>query len=338
MVVFLHNPFLPNVNFPSIANFSHTITTEYFLKLITESIPMAAVPCFFFISGFLFFLNIKNFDKATYKNKISRRIYSLAIPYFIWNIIYVINDIACNYAFKSNSIVSVINEYFDQHSFIDIFIAPIDGPLWYVRDLMTLCILSPIFYIILRKRKGGFFLILLYLIANLSNTRPNLAPSVFFYFLAGAFLSIKNLNIIKTFRHFEVAFYAISILSLFIVTLRPNHFFIHLYFISAIISLFNIASHILETGAVKIQNFLTQSVFFILAFHANPILTLYNELHIPTKAAELMGGGIMYLFGDLLTPIVKIIFCLIIFALLKKIAPGFTNMLIGKRKNKSILK
>lgn len=184
MVVFLHNPFLPNVNFPSIANFSHTITTEYFLKLITESIPMAAVPCFFFISGFLFFLNIKNFDKATYKNKISRRIYSLAIPYFIWNIIYVINDIACNYAFKSNSIVSVINEYFDQHSFIDIFIAPIDGPLWYVRDLMTLCILSPIFYIILRKRKGGFFFNFIVSYSQFEQYATKFSTFCFFLFLS----------------------------------------------------------------------------------------------------------------------------------------------------------
>ena len=58
--------------------------------LISGIIGHAAVPTFFIISGYLFFLSKDTFDFETYLSKLKRRFTTLFVPYIIWNSIYIL--------------------------------------------------------------------------------------------------------------------------------------------------------------------------------------------------------------------------------------------------------
>ena len=48
-----------------------------------------AVPTFFCISGFLFFMNFDEWDWRVFGNKVRRRVSTLLLPYILWNFVSV---------------------------------------------------------------------------------------------------------------------------------------------------------------------------------------------------------------------------------------------------------
>ncbi len=86
MILLIHVPFLVK-NQEDIVYSNGIIYTTYIL--FKRGLLSAAVPIFFFISGYLFFLNVENFNHHAYIKKLNKRLYSLLIPYIVWNIIYI---------------------------------------------------------------------------------------------------------------------------------------------------------------------------------------------------------------------------------------------------------
>lgn len=66
-------------------------TDVYSLFCISLSMTLAhiAVPTFFVISGYLFFQGFGIWDWRLYRSKINKRIYTLLIPYLVWNSLYI---------------------------------------------------------------------------------------------------------------------------------------------------------------------------------------------------------------------------------------------------------
>lgn len=73
---------------------------------------------------------------------------------------------------------------------------PLLGPYWYVRDLMECCLLSPVFYILLRnKYVGGFVLIVLSLMFMLSSySILTLNSMVILFFSIGAYIGLQQVK------------------------------------------------------------------------------------------------------------------------------------------------
>ena len=104
-----------------------------------------AVPYFFLISGFFFFKQ-SYYIRNNYKKMLIKKVKTLFIPFIIWNIIaffplwiYGMTDIETWWVF----IVKLLHSDFN-------------GPLWYVRTLMLLMFLSPLYdWIFLLDRYVG---------------------------------------------------------------------------------------------------------------------------------------------------------------------------------------
>src|SRR5574344_1966684 len=89
MVVFIHTPGSPDLWSTNI-NWAEMDAMQWYnvLRLLFSIIiPNIAVPSFFLISGYLFFITFKSWDTSLYKSKVKRRIYTLLIPYFLWCLI-----------------------------------------------------------------------------------------------------------------------------------------------------------------------------------------------------------------------------------------------------------
>ena len=117
-------------------------------------------PLFFLVSGFLFFQKYDG-SWATYKEKLSRRVKTLLIPFLIWNfatyLVYFAGEsipatkvyFATKYwpPIRSFTALDYANAFF---GFTVKF--PMSYQFWFIRDLMVMVVLSPLIYLLLKRR------------------------------------------------------------------------------------------------------------------------------------------------------------------------------------------
>lgn len=108
-----------------------------------------AVPIYFAISGYLFW---KGNDLFQYKNKIQKRVYSLIIPYLLWNLLFIVAYCLLNMNFSFQTLYGFVN--INANTFNDFMVSvftgkgmPANYPLWYLRDLIVCSLLSPLLYL-----------------------------------------------------------------------------------------------------------------------------------------------------------------------------------------------
>ena len=99
----------------------------------------AAVPLFFFISGFLFFYNT-HFDLTVYQKKNKKRIHSLLIPYLIWNTVFFIFVHSLQFIYPSLADNHKPFSELGWKGILDAYWNLSEGliPLWFVRDLIII--------------------------------------------------------------------------------------------------------------------------------------------------------------------------------------------------------
>ena len=158
------------------------------------------VPGFFFISGYLFFLS-----KKSYKQKLETRFHTLLIPYLLWNAIlltvYLLAYAAgypqdINYKSIANyGIVDYVRLFWDRGSYDDGNFVPLLCPFWYIRNLLIMCLLSPIFYYIIRYAREFFlFIVAVWWMLTYHNA---FIPQSILFFSIGAYFSIHDVNPLK---------------------------------------------------------------------------------------------------------------------------------------------
>ena len=111
------------------------------------------VPTFFFISGLLFF-----YSKKSYVQKLRSRLNTLLIPYLFFNALILCGYLCLMYFGKTiiilgkdlahYTLIDYIRAFWDRGVWDHGNGSPMLCPLWYIRNLMLLVILSPIIYYI----------------------------------------------------------------------------------------------------------------------------------------------------------------------------------------------
>ena len=171
----------------------------YFKVLYPLSLWMGetGVPGFFFISGFLFFLS-----KKAYYQKLRARFHTLLIPYLLWNFtlltLYLVAW-AAGYpqeingrSITSYTITDYVRLFWDRGSYDNGNFVPLLCPLWYIRNLLIMSILSPIFFYIIRYARELFLLaITLWWMISYHNA---FIPQTILFFCLGAYFSIFDIN------------------------------------------------------------------------------------------------------------------------------------------------
>lgn len=126
-----------------------------FLQLFfTEGICRAAVPLFFLMSGYLFYRSYEP-TARWHKNKILKRLRTNGIPYLFWGLAVIA-------FFAVAQAIPAVKQYFSsadrqiaQFSLSQwlntIFLSPINSPLWFLRDLIVLALVSPLLSLLCKK-------------------------------------------------------------------------------------------------------------------------------------------------------------------------------------------
>lgn len=151
-VVVLHSVILDDSSLPSVVQ-----------RFISYYLLQICVPMFFMISGYLFFLNVKDMSFTLYLEKLRKRFKTLVLPYFIWSLfifalIYLLQQIPV--------IGSFFPQKFSEMDNIEIvknaIIYPYNYPLWFLRELILFILITPLIYYGVRYI-GKLFLLALFL-------------------------------------------------------------------------------------------------------------------------------------------------------------------------------
>ena len=116
-------------------------------KVFSEMLGPIAVPYFFLASGF--FLSGHISEQGWWRRAISQRVRTLLIPYLIWDFIYgvfrIVLYVGSNIAAGRPLMDSLPDSLWGWLAYVGLNPAssPILGPLWFVRSLMILVVLSP---------------------------------------------------------------------------------------------------------------------------------------------------------------------------------------------------
>ena len=157
--------------------------------------------------------------KESYFNKLRKRVKTLVIPYIFWNLLVVL------FYLIVPRILGGFNPENQINNISDVFKAfwcypytPINYPLWYMRDLIVLVLLSPLIYLLIKYLK--FIPILIFGIVyfasiKLDVVRFDLLSQTLFFFPLGAYFAIEKRNILKCCR--SLSFYPIVLYFILIV-------------------------------------------------------------------------------------------------------------------------
>lgn len=181
------------INFQPIFQFDNTIIKGIWGTLLVFG--QIGVPCYFAISGFLFFYK---YDKSQLLGKYKRRIRSLIIPYITWNtlilLVYYLYDKLGIYHEEGFSFTffSVIKEILYCSRF---------SPLWFIRTLVVYLLVCPVIVMTWRNRVIAVVEIFVLSISVYFIQTPIISNYYIGIFLMGAYFAIFRSSLIMNSTH-----------------------------------------------------------------------------------------------------------------------------------------
>ena len=324
-VVFTHSA----INVPMPHDYSNITYNIVFFQ--QEVLGEFRVPTFFLLSGYFFFKKENTyFNLSIYKTKIKKKINSLLIPYIIWCLIALIFKLL--FLFITENLL-----FFDFLSLIKSFIFyngsiihpfPINGPLWYIRDLIIICIISPmIFYIIKHIRNNYLLLILLIFFIALPFLKIplSLLMTGIVWFSIGSILSINKkslLYIIPMSNHIYYIYFILVCANIFSRGYILHNFFMQLTVISGVLfilkltQLFYNKCNIRKCNSGSIVMFIYCS-HFIVDYIKSIYTNIFSHQHL--------------VLTHILIGISTLFVCIVAYLILDKYLHRILNFIIGNR-------
>lgn len=303
-------------------------------NLISEEVSRVAVPIFFLMSSYLFF-NRFDGSKISYFKKIHARLHTLLIPFLFWNIATLLVIALGQYfpltqTFFSGKNPLIANfDYFDYPRYIfGVGINPISYPFWFIRDLMLLCLLSPIILIANKNIPLIFNFTLLY--CWIFNYSFIFSPSnvALLFFSVGCYFAITGKNLFA-FDDYGKYITPIYLMIIFIDCL----FYGELIGLQKIGILFGIVSALYLTKFLASSNIkslllsLSHASFFVFAAH-EPLLSAIRKVAYKILEPK---SDFLTLMLYFLVPIIVITFLVWLYYQLKYIFPKFLQIITGGR-------
>lgn len=336
-VIFIHSN-VPSVTLANgaIGTARSSFIVNFIINYISVGIADTAVPFFFLLSGYFFFLDF-SFSFLQYKKKLTSRFKSLVIPFLFWNcslllLFAVGQNIPATHTFFSgkNLPISSYKAFDYLNAIIGITTFPIAYQFWFIRDLIVISILTPILYFALRFMPKMTFagLFILWFAAIWPVTVPSPVAFGFFYF--GAFFAFNKISLFS-FDHLGKPV-AISYFTIIVIDTLTKNLFINRYIhciviILGIVTALYLSKYLIDNKRKKYLLWLSNYSFFLFAIH-EPLLTIFQKL---LYVLIVPSSNLMILILYLLNPALVIVVSVIIYKSLKRFMPRFLFLISGGR-------
>ena len=293
------------------------------------------VPGFFFISGFLFFLS-----KKTYSQKLKTRLHTLLIPYLIWNSLFLalyVTAFVIGYPQDINgknisdfTIIDYLRLFWDRGSYDNGNFVPLLCPLWYIRNLLIMSLLSPIIYYIIRYTREVFLIVIA--IWWLMSYHNAFIPQTILFFSLGAYFSIFDINPLKNFHEQKNLFltlfviFALGDILSHVLLATPINLLLHRFsLIFNIPALFLLADFAVRHGLSN--KILSNAAFIVFCVHYPIVVPLRKTCISTFRDASDSIHILLYFVCIIIATVLSIGFYL----LLNRYFPKVKNILSGNR-------
>ena len=309
----------------------------YSQHILSEVIGYVAVYAFFFISGYLMFLGVEKYDIQLYKSKLYRRIKNLVIPYLLWNIIYLIIAIGYTYhkervlLFQDWNLVDWLKPFYcygDNSRF------PIAGPLWFVRDLFMIFLLSPFIFISIKRL--GIIMPIFCMVLSFSDVIPNVIHvrfSSLAYVVWGGYFSINKVSVsslcVKYNKMLLLIYLIVIPVSIWSESTAYAHIVDNISKFIGVFTLFSVFSLITVKSRNMWSKCITDASFYLYAMHL--LLIIYCREFILTNFKVVSNNNVSLYSIYFSTIVVCIVICTLTYHISRKISPRFTTLLTGSR-------
>ena len=308
--------------------------------IVSEEVARIAVPLFFFISGFLFFYRSPSLTISDYVKKLKKRARTLLIPYILWNIFMIILFI-CAQLFIPSMLSGASKPILDKNFFewINMFWGypdemPICYQFWFIRDLIVTVCLSPIICFFIRRLKFYFIAVVGMLWASgFDFNITGLSSISIFFFSFGAWFSINSrifTNDFSSFRWAATIYLVLLILNVFIrdYNLKYCNLISNINIVIGLISVVSWVSHGLTHDFIRVNKLLTNSSFFIYAYHTT-IISLLLKCYVLFFRSSLNES--ILIVGYFIIPFIVAFIGVGLYVFLHKYFPSFTALITGGR-------
>lgn len=335
----------------------HPMWYNCIITLFSKVLTDFAVPLFYVIAGYFFFykgVGIQpTFTIPDYVHKIGKRIKTLLVPFFVWNILFLlaqvisalINNVDIVFSCKSILLTfwdATISPVVPAYGFLLGGGSPIDPPLWFVRDLFLIMLTTPLIYYSVKKIHFFFPLACFVVWMGIWCLHiPMLSQGLkaFFFFSIGCYFSIEGKNFVyemSKIKYCPIIYPLLAITYIFLLVLPQNgilpmasHIVGNISILVGIIAFINICSTLLTRGKIHPHPFLSGSVFFIFAAHWAILIPCVPFIIFKFLGENNSPLGLLCLF--FLTIVCTTLLCLLLYYLLKRFVPKACMFLTGDR-------
>lgn len=157
--------------------------TALMLDIFNSHVDFVAVPLFFTISGFLFLRKFE-LSLAAYLEMLHKKFISLLIPYFIFNA----GLIAWFYYVGSIEMIGSWGYVTSEGLFTKLFgigTTPVNYPLWFLRDLLLIFLISPLLLFLFKEIPSVGLLSLFWLWTGTTPLPYSYTGDIFAFYLGG---------------------------------------------------------------------------------------------------------------------------------------------------------
>ena len=332
LVFFIHSYFaqeITDTSFISVVN--HKVS--YFFSC---SITRFAVPMFFMMSGITFF---KDYNNKKHLAKIKSRLFTLVIPYLLWNTIWMLWEIFTSYSFIAKFSTDGTPYPLTLTNILKgIFFYGCNIPFWFVFDLIVFSFAAPLVFFIIKNKYVGIISVIVLSVVSLFGI--HLPMNVFYYpmaivfYLMGAiigyhFFDFASQKSSKPLQIASVIFLAAYILA---KNIAPQEIHIDNYLTQTIVytlaafSLWNVTDIFIERIKPRA---IYRRAFAIYAMHLNVAIVILKILAFCTPKNEWLEIP-KFIIMVVSTLIIVNFIC----AFLEKFAPKIYAILMGNRVTK----
>lgn len=329
----------------------------FIINIFSEVLPQFSVAIFFLISGYLFF-RWGEFDTDAYKQKLQKRARTLLVPYLLWNLVavlfhvfYLIPGLFPNAGQEQISLtpLRLFHTFFANFPGEGIFITPhvvasnngfpypINLPMWYVRDLMVMVILSPVVFWLLNRMDKWLVILLglvFYLYQPLFMTDGNwgaLMSQAAFFFSWGAYFAIRKENFVAHFRRYPyipLLYLPVAVADALTRGTGYNLIIHQTGILLGTVTAFIVVAYFLERNCIHVNTTLDNSSFFVYALHTSVLFEVSKVVFIVFHLGDNVWSMFILYF---ITPIFTAVLCVALYILLKRYIPFLCSLLTGGR-------
>jgi surface polysaccharide O-acyltransferase-like enzyme len=310
---------------------------DFVRSFISQGVARIAVPLFFLMSGYLFFVGFE-WSKESYVLKLKNRTKTLLIPFLFWNITTLIiialaQTIPATKIFFSgnNPLITTFSVFDYFNAIIGFTRSPIAYQFWFIRDLIILVLFAPVINVVIRFAPLPFLGLVLFcwLIGGWSVYVPS--SDALLFFSIGAYLGLtkKSLFYLDNYGLMVVGLY-LAVVTVDTITINQlfNPYLHKIGIVLGISAVLFSTKLVAQNEKLKLLILRLSGVsFFVYAVH-EPLLTILRKISYKILLPE---SSFTILFLYFLIPTITITFAVVAYRGLARVAPKFVSIVTGGR-------